>query len=140
MSADYPSVPCLTVAESASISGHSGSQPASLLSSTAVSLPSRLSSGLAQGHSRRTGPGESTPSLGGGSVRSASSGGRTAVSSLARRPSLPETVRYPAKVSGRLKNQLQECSFVFCFLLVIKKKSSNGVPSEETKVGKEVSS
>ena len=32
-------------------------------------------------------------------MRSTSSGGRTAVSSLARRPSLPEAVRYPAKVS-----------------------------------------
>ena len=81
--------------------GGGGSQPPSLLSSAATSLPSRLSSALSSGRGRRLPLGESTPSLGGGSMRSSSSGGRTAVSSLARRPSLPEAARYPAKVRPR---------------------------------------
>ncbi|XP_037073771.1 LOW QUALITY PROTEIN: trafficking protein particle complex subunit 9-like [Pollicipes pollicipes] len=85
--------------ESASLTG---SQAPSLMSSAATSLPSRLSSALSSGRGRRA-PGESTPSLGGGSTLSSGSGGQTAVSSLARRPSLQET-RYPAKVvEGILK-------------------------------------
>ncbi|XP_043233359.1 trafficking protein particle complex subunit 9-like [Amphibalanus amphitrite] len=89
------------VPESASVSGGggSGSQPPSLLSSAAASLPSRLSSALSSGRGRRLPLAESTPSLGGGSMRSSSSGGRTAVSSVARRPSLPEVPRYPAKTA-----------------------------------------